>query len=68
MRSKYEVYNIFKFGLKAYLPRYDCCPMLYLKELLLDEKKMIYKKELAIVDVPRWKEFNVEKMYEYAYA
>ena len=30
----------------------------YLKGLLLGTKKMVYKDEVKLVDVPKWSEFN----------
>ena len=42
-RSKSETYNLFKYGLKVYLPNYRLTPFPYLKDLLREKKNMIYK-------------------------
>ena len=52
--------------MKAYLPPYELCPFLFLKDLLRGEKELIFKKNLKIVDVPRWKEFNINEIYKWA--
>ena len=38
IRSKHEIYNLLKYGLKIYLPKYDNCPMDFLKDLLNGKK------------------------------
>ena len=43
VRSKSEVYNLLKFGLKIYLPRYKSCPFEFCKELLNGKKNATYK-------------------------
>ena len=40
--------------------------MNFLKDLLNGKKYPTYKKALSKVDVPKWAEFNVGKIYEFA--
>ena len=54
IKSKYDIYNMFKYGLLAYLPAYRFCSMDFLRELLFGSKKIIYKKDVNLVDVPKW--------------
>ena len=67
VRSKSEVYNLLKFGLKMYLPKYRCCPFEFLKNLLNGHKKPTYKKSMNAVDVPKWAELSVVKIYDWAF-
>ena len=62
MKSKIDCYNLFKFGLKAYLPSYRACTMEYLRQLLYGSKIIVYK-NYTHVDVPKWPEFNVKDVY-----
>ena len=62
MKSKIDCYNLFKFGLKAYLPSYRACTMEYLRQLLYGSKTIVYK-NFTQVDVPKWPEFNVKDVY-----
>ena len=66
VRSKSEAYNLLRYGLKIYLPEYRYTPFLFLKELLNDQKIPIYKNKITIVDVPKWPEFNIDDMYDFA--
>ena len=50
-----------------YLPSYRLCSMEYLRQLLFGSKKMIYKNKVIVVDVPKWREFNVQTVYENCY-
>ena len=65
-RSKYECYNMLLFGLKVYLPDYKCCPMSFLKQLLIGTKVITYKTGVNLVDVPHWQEFKIENVYKFA--
>ena len=67
-RSKSEVYNLLRFGLRIYLPKYKSCPFEFCRELLHGKKKTTYKKAMNAVDVPRWAELSVAKVYEWAFA
>ena len=64
MKSKIDCYNLFKFGLKAYLPSYRSCTMEYLRQLLYGSKLIVYKDKFTKVDVPKWSEFNVMNVYK----
>ena len=64
MKSKLECYNLFKFGLVAYLPSYRACTMEYLRQLLYGSKIIVYKKNVNLVDVPKWGEFKVKAVFE----
>ena len=66
-RSKSEVYNILKFGLKIYLPKYKSCPFEFCRDLLNGKKKATQKVKLNAVDVPKWPELSVAKVYEWAF-
>ena len=65
-RPKKEAYNLLRYGLKLYLPEYRYTPFQFLKELLNEEKSIIYKNKLSIVDVPKWNEFNIDDIYDFA--
>ena len=64
VKSKLETYNLFKYGLKAYLPRYRFCSMEFLRQLLYGTKEIVYKDKIALVDVPKWHEFNIRDVYD----
>ena len=66
-RSKYEIYNLLKYGLKIYLPNLKYCPLEFCKELLNGKKKATYKEKIKHVDVPKWSELSVVKIYEWAW-
>ena len=66
VRSKAETYNLLKFGLKIYLPIFRYTPFSFMKQLLNLEKTIIYKNNVKIVDVPKWQEFNIDDMYDFA--
>ena len=63
VKSKLEAYNLFKYGLKCYLPGYRYCSMEFLKQLLHGTKRILYKSEAHLVDVPRWHEFTINTVY-----
>ena len=64
MRSKYEIYQLFKYGLKCYVPAYYYCSLEFLRQALFGSKILIEKKEVLPVDVPRWDEFKVKNFYD----
>ena len=66
-RSKYEIYNLLKYGLKIYMPNYKYCPLEFCKELLNGKKNPTYKAKMNTVDVPKWAELSVVKIYDWAF-
>lgn len=64
MRSKLEIFNLFKYGLKMYLPEYRNCNIEFLRQILFGSKSLLTKKQILMVDVPRWDEFHVRKFYD----
>ena len=66
-RSKSEVYNLLRYGLKIYLPKYKSCPFEFCRDLLNGGKKPTYKEKINAVDVPKWPELSVARVYEWAF-
>ena len=50
------------------LPPYDECTMEFMRDALSGKKKLITNRELAVVNVPRYKEFNAANLYKAAMA
>ena len=66
-RSKSEVYNLLRYGLKIYLPKYKSCPFEFCRDLLNGAKNPTYKEKINAVDVPKWPELSVARVYEWAF-
>ena len=47
-----------------YVPPYDECPIEYLRDALAGRKNVLRNRDVAMVVVPKYKEFNLGAMWE----
>lgn len=53
---------------QLHLPPYDECSMEFMRDALSGKKRLIPNRQLAPVNVPRYKEFNTGNLYKAAMA
>ncbi len=58
VKSKEDLYVILAIEGQLHLPPYDECTMEFLRDALSGRKRLLTNRELAPVNVPRYKEFN----------
>ena len=68
VKSKEDLYIILTIEGQLNLPPYDECTMEFMRDALSGKKKLISNRELAVVNVPRYKEFNATNLYKAAVA
>ncbi len=68
VKSKEDLYVILSIEGQLHLPPFDECTMEFLRDALSGRKKLITNRDLAPVNVPRYKEFNAAKLYKAAMA
>ena len=68
VKSKEDLYVILSIEGQLHLPPYDECTMDFMREALSGKKKLITNRDLAMVNVPRYKEFNAANLYKAAMA
>ena len=49
-----------------HLPSYDHCTLPFMRDVLAGRKKLIRLRDLAMVNVPRLKDFNTEFLFRHA--
>ena len=64
IRSKDDIYNILAVEGQMYIPPYDECPIEYLRDALAGRKHVLRNRDVAMVVVPKYKEFNLGAMWE----
>jgi hypothetical protein len=68
VKSKEDLYVILSIEGQLHLPPYDECTMEFMRDALCGRKRLITNRELAMVNVPRYKEFNAQNLYKAAMA
>jgi hypothetical protein len=68
VKSKEDLYVILSIEGQLHLPPYDECTMDFMRAALSGKKKLITNRDLAMVNVPRYKEFNAANLYKAALA
>jgi len=68
VRSKEDLYVILTIEGQLHLPPYDECTMEFMRDALSGKKRLLTNRELAPVNVPRYKEFNTVNLYKAAIA
>jgi hypothetical protein len=68
VKSKEDLYVILCIEGQLHLPPYDECTMDFMRDALSGKKRLITNRELAMVNVPRYKEFNAVNLYKAAMA
>jgi hypothetical protein len=58
VKSKEDLFVILSIEGQLHLPPFDECTMEFLRDALSGRKKLLTNRELAPVNVPRYKEFN----------
>jgi hypothetical protein len=66
VKSKQDLYIILTIEGQLHLPPFDDCTMEFMRDALSGKKKLIPNKQLCPVTVPRYKEFNSEKLEQMA--
>ena len=64
VKCKKDIYMILAYEGQYYLPPYDECSMDFVRDALAGKKKLLKNQQVVIVEVPRYKEFNVKGLYE----
>jgi hypothetical protein len=68
VKSKEDLYVILSIEGQLHLPPYDECTMEFMRDALCGRKRLITNRDLAMVNVPRYKEFNAQNLYKAAMA
>jgi len=68
VRSKEDLYVILTIEGQLHLPPYDECTMEFMRDALSGKKRLLTNRELAPVNVPRFKEFSTVNLYKAAIA
>ena len=68
VRSKEDLYVILSIEGQFHLPPFDECTMEFMRDALRGRKKLLTNREVATVNVPRYKEFNTANLYQAAIA
>ena len=68
VKSKEDLYVILSIEGQLHLPPYDECTMEFMRDALCGRKRLITNRDLAMVNVPRYKEFNTQSLYKAAMA
>jgi hypothetical protein len=66
VKSKQDLYIILTIEGQLHLPPFDDCTMEFMRDALSGKKRLIPNKQLCPVTVPRYKEFNSEKLEQMA--
>ena len=66
VKSKEDLYIIMSIEGQLHLPPYDECTMEFMRDALSGKKRLLTNRELASVNVPRYKEFNAQKLQKAA--
>ena len=66
IRSKEDIYHILAVEGQMYVPPYDECSIEFLRDALAGRKLVIRNRDIAMVVVPKYKEFNLTSMYQSA--
>jgi hypothetical protein len=66
IRSKEDIYHILAVEGQMYVPPYDECPIEFLRDALAGRKLVIRNRDIAMVVVPKYKEFSLTAMYQSA--
>ena len=64
VKSKEDLYVILSIEGQLHLPPYDECTMEFMRDALSGRKRLITNRDLAPVNVPRYKEFNAVALYK----
>jgi hypothetical protein len=64
VKSKEDLYVILSIEGQLHLPPYDECTMEFMRDALCGRKRLITNRDLAPVNVPRYKEFNAAALYK----
>ena len=64
VKSKEDLYVILSIEGQLHLPPYDECTMEFMRDALCGRKRLITNRDLAPVNVPRYKEFNAVALYK----
>ena len=68
VKSKEDLFVILSIEGQLHLPPFDECTMEFLRDALSGRKKLLTNRELAPVNVPRYKEFNAAALQKAAMA
>jgi hypothetical protein len=68
VKSKEDLYVILSIEGQLNLPPYDECTMEFMRDSLSGRKRLITNRDLAPVNVPRYKEFNAAALQKAAMA
>jgi hypothetical protein len=68
VRSKEDLYVILSIEGQFHLPPFDECTMEFMRDALSGKKRLLTNREVASVNVPRYKEFNTANLYKAAIA
>ena len=63
VRSKEDLYVILSIEGQFHLPPFDECTMEFMRDALSGKKRLLTNREVAAVNVPRYKEFNTANLY-----
>ncbi len=66
IKCKKDIYFILSYEGQYYLPPYDECSMEFIRDCLAGKKKLIKNCNIMLVEVPRYKEFNVKRLLDSA--
>jgi hypothetical protein len=66
VRSKEDLYVILSIEGQLHLPPFDECTMEFMRDALSGRKRLLTNREVAPVNVPRYKEFNTANLYRAA--
>ena len=64
MNSKQDMYTILGTHGQYHLPSYDEVSMDFLREVFAERKKLIPLRDVVQVNVPKFSEFQTEKLYK----
>ena len=62
-KSKKDIYWILATEWQCYLPHFDECPLVFLREIMCRQKKVLKTYEVRPVNCPKLVDFNADEMY-----
>lgn len=68
IKSKDDIYYILSIEGQYHLPTFDECSLDFIREVIAGRKELIKLRDICPVNVPRFHEFNADKLYNHAIA